>query len=166
MEPSLVIFWQWRRQQSRLSDVYCVFHRFDIYSFLLIFFAASTANCYRFLGEEICAEAHKLCLHTIVLHFLFGTAAFESWETSLNLKCELGNLKWYLRKEIARPQAEHIVHEQIVRGHAECESVKAENTALKATQEPLFELQAPKKKKKKSACKHVNAGSILAQQKR
>lgn len=26
--------------------------------------------------------------------------------------------------------------------------VKAENTALKATQEPLFELQAPKKKKK------------------
>lgn len=92
-----------------LSNVYCVFHRFDIYSFLLIFFAASTANCYRFLWEEICVS--------IVRNFLFGTAAFESWETSLNSKRELGNLKWDLRKEIARPQAERIVNEQIVRGH-------------------------------------------------
>lgn len=56
-----------------LSDVHCAFRRFDMYSFLLIlifFFAASTANCYRFLWEEICVS--------IVLHFLFGTAAFES----------------------------------------------------------------------------------------
>lgn len=47
---------------------------------------------------------------------------------------------------------------------SEFESVKAENAALKATQEPLLELQALKKQVRANASN--NAGSILAQQKR